>query len=90
MVPRSDPFRLPRRRLHVSRYPPARRLTPDSFTWCAFIAQATIIGNSVGTDPDQGQIGIYWGQSPWLVLASAVIHVGWGYEAVRWRAALLD
>lgn len=60
------------------------------FTWIAFIAQAAIIGNSVGGDTSQGDaVAVFWGQSPWLVLAAAIIHIGWGYEAVRWRAALL-
>jgi len=60
------------------------------FTWIAFIAQAAIIGNAVGGDTSQGDpVAIYWGQSTWLVLASAILHIGWGYEAVRWRASLL-
>ncbi|WWC89501.1 uncharacterized protein L201_004425 [Kwoniella dendrophila CBS 6074] len=66
------------------------------FTWIGFIAQAAIIGhavsksnNIVSDDEDDSAIAIYWGQSVWLVLASAVIHFGWGYEAVRWRVALL-
>ncbi|ORX36847.1 hypothetical protein BD324DRAFT_473117 [Kockovaella imperatae] len=59
------------------------------FTWIAFIAQATIIGNSVGGDPQRSAVAIYWGQSTWLVLAAAILHTGWGYEAVRWRAAML-
>jgi hypothetical protein len=33
-------------------------------------------------------VSIEWGQSPWLVLAAAAIHIGWGYEAVRWRVAV--
>lgn len=60
------------------------------FTWIAFISQAAIIGNSVGGDTSQGDpVAIYWGQAVWLVLASAIIHIGWGYEAVRWRVQLL-
>ncbi|OCF60415.1 hypothetical protein L486_00048 [Kwoniella mangroviensis CBS 10435] len=69
------------------------------FTWVSFIAQAAIIGhavsqsNNIVTSDDNDDLGngvaIYWGQSVWLVLASAVIHFGWGYEAVRWRVALI-
>ena len=60
-------------------------------TWIAFIAQAAIIGNAVGGDTSEGDpVAIYWGQSTWLVLASAILHIGWGYEAVRWRASLLQ
>jgi hypothetical protein len=60
------------------------------FTWIAFVAQAAIIGNAVGGDTSQGDaVAVYWGQAPWLVLASAIIHIGWGYQAVRWRVALL-
>ncbi|WWC70389.1 uncharacterized protein I206_104339 [Kwoniella pini CBS 10737] len=69
-------------------------------TWVAFIVQAAIIGHAVSqsnniiSNNDNSQeigngVAIYWGQSVWLVLASAVIHFGWGYEAVRWRVALL-
>ncbi|KAK1924426.1 hypothetical protein DB88DRAFT_540474 [Papiliotrema laurentii] len=60
------------------------------FTWIAFIAQAAIIGNAVGGDTSQGDaVAVYWGPGVWLVLASAIVHIGWGYEAVRWRVALL-
>ncbi|WWC61677.1 uncharacterized protein I303_104262 [Kwoniella dejecticola CBS 10117] len=64
------------------------------FTWIAFIVQAAIIGHAVSKSNDivsnaGDGVAIYWGQSVWLVLASAVIHFGWGYEAVRWRVALL-
>lgn len=60
------------------------------FTWIAFIAQVTIVGHSVGGDTSQGDpVAMYWGQAPWLVLAAAVVHVGWMYEAVRWRVFLL-
>ncbi|ORY32587.1 hypothetical protein BCR39DRAFT_523035 [Naematelia encephala] len=63
------------------------------FTLVAFVVEAAIIGHAVGstitTDEDTVQVAVYWGQSPWLVLAAGVVHVGWGYEAVRWRTALL-
>ncbi|WVR07198.1 hypothetical protein IAU60_004239 [Kwoniella sp. DSM 27419] len=71
------------------------------FTWIAFVAQAAVIGAAVSrsnniqaTNAGPGGsstsgVAIYWGQSPWLVLASAVIHFGWGSEAVRWRVSLL-
>ncbi|KAK4687205.1 hypothetical protein P7C73_g2917, partial [Tremellales sp. Uapishka_1] len=61
------------------------------FTWVSFIAQAAVIGHSTGSNAasDATQVTVFWGPSTWLVLASAVIHFGWGYEATRWRAALL-
>ncbi|WVQ82192.1 hypothetical protein IAT38_004320 [Cryptococcus sp. DSM 104549] len=62
------------------------------FTWIAFIAQAAVIGHAVSQSNNlisDGGVAIYWGQSAFLVLASAVIHFGWGYEAVRWRVVLL-
>lgn len=62
------------------------------FTWIAFIAQAAIIGHSVSQSNNlitDGGVAVYWGQSAFLVLGSAVTHFGWGYEAVRWRVALL-
>ncbi|KAK8864227.1 hypothetical protein IAR55_001473 [Kwoniella newhampshirensis] len=62
------------------------------FTWCSFIAQAAIVGHAVSQSNNlvtDGGIAIYWGQSVWLVLASAIVHFPWCYEAVRWRAALL-
>ena len=59
------------------------------FTWITFIAQAAVIGHAVGGNTSNGDVlAIYWGQSPWLVLASAIIHIGWVYEAVRWRASI--
>ena len=50
-----------------------------------------MIGNATGKsgDPSENGVGIYWGQATWLVLAAAVVHFGWGYEATRWRVALL-
>lgn len=63
-----------------------------SFTWVAFIAQAAIVGHAVSQSNNlitEGGVAVYWGQSVWLVLGSAFVHFGWGYEAVRWRAALL-
>jgi hypothetical protein len=69
----------------TQRADPTRR-----FTWVAFIAQATVVGNSIGGDAEQGDpVAVYWGQATWLVLAAAVVHLGWGYEAVRWRVQLL-
>ncbi|KAI9639539.1 uncharacterized protein MKK02DRAFT_39849 [Dioszegia hungarica] len=64
------------------------------FTWIAFIAQAAVIGNATKYSGDlingnPNEVAIQWGQSSWLVLGAAVIHFGWGYEAVRWRAAIL-
>ncbi|WVQ99254.1 hypothetical protein IAU59_006386 [Kwoniella sp. CBS 9459] len=69
-----------------------------AFTWIAFIAQAAVIGaavsksnNIVASDVNEeigNGVAIYWGQSVWLVLASAVVHFGWGYEAVRWRVTV--
>ncbi|WRT66187.1 uncharacterized protein IL334_003140 [Kwoniella shivajii] len=69
------------------------------FTFIAFVAQTAIIGhavsrsNNIVTGTSSQDIGngvaVYWGQSVWLVLASAVSHFGWGYEAVRWRVALI-
>lgn len=70
-----------------------------SFTWCAFIAQAALIGNSTRYSNDlvrvadgkavtSNGVAIYWGQSTWLVLGAAVVMLGWTYEAVRWRAVL--
>ena len=63
----------------------------DRFTWIAFIVQAAVIGQATNQSDDatEGGVAIYWGQSTWLVLAAAVVHSGWGYEAVRWRVALL-
>ncbi|ODO08945.1 hypothetical protein L198_00684 [Cryptococcus wingfieldii CBS 7118] len=63
-----------------------------AFTWIAFIAQAAVIGHSVSQSNsliDEGGVAVYWGQSAFLVLAAAVVHTGWGYEAVRWRVSLL-
>ncbi|TYJ53436.1 hypothetical protein B9479_005933 [Cryptococcus floricola] len=60
-----------------------------AFTWIAFIAQAAVIGHSVSQSNsliDEGGVAVYWGQSAFLVLAAAVVHTGWGYEAVRWRS----
>ncbi|WWD17475.1 hypothetical protein CI109_101916 [Kwoniella shandongensis] len=62
------------------------------FTWVAFIAQAAIVGHAISQSNNlitQGGVEVSWGQSVWLVLASAFVHFGWGYEAVRWRAILL-
>ncbi|KIR74495.1 hypothetical protein I310_02102 [Cryptococcus deuterogattii CA1014] len=62
------------------------------FTWVAFIAQAAVIGHSLSQSNNlitDGGVAVYWGQSAFLVLGSAVIHFGWGYEAVRWRTALM-
>ncbi|WVQ77219.1 hypothetical protein IAR50_006902 [Cryptococcus sp. DSM 104548] len=64
-----------------------------AFTWIAFIAQAAVIGHAVSQSNsliDEGGVAIYWGQSSFLVLAAAVVHTGWGYEAVRWRVSLLS
>lgn len=69
------------------------------FTWCAFIAQAALVGNATkyfndlvtvrsGVAVQSTSVGIYWGQSPWLVLGAAVTMVEWAYEAVRWRNTL--
>lgn len=69
------------------------------FTWCAFIAQAALVGNATKYSNDIVQVrggqavqstgvAIYWGQSPWLVLGAAVTMLGWAYEAVRWRSTL--
>lgn len=62
------------------------------FTWVAFIAQAAVVGHSLSQSNNlitEGGVAVYWGQSAFLVLGSAVIHFGWGYEAVRWRTALM-
>lgn len=62
------------------------------FTWVAFIAQAAVIGHSLSQSNNlitDGGVAVYWGQSAFLVLGSAVIHFGWGYKAVRWRTALM-
>jgi hypothetical protein len=70
----------------------------DRFTWITFIAVAAVVGRAVSfsNDPEtltagteRYGVGIYWGQSPWLILGSAVIHFGWLYEAVRWRVSLM-
>ncbi|WVN88130.1 uncharacterized protein L203_103331 [Cryptococcus depauperatus CBS 7841] len=63
------------------------------FTWIAFIVLAAVVGNSVSRSNNliyNEGVAIYWGPSPFLVLASAVVHFGWGYEAVRWRVSLLE
>jgi hypothetical protein len=69
-----------------------------SFTWVTFIAVVAVVGRAVGysNDPEtvlpqteRYGVGIYWGQSPWLILGSAIVHFGWVYEAVRWRVSLL-
>jgi hypothetical protein len=58
------------------------------FTSIAFVAQVSVVGNAVGQSR-QGAIVVTWGASVWLVLAAAIVQIGWAYEAVRWRAALL-
>ena len=77
---------------HRSLSPILYSLTVASFTWIAFVAQAAIVGHATSLSGDvsteQG-VAVFWGQSPRLVLAAAVVHIGWGYEAVRWRVALL-
>lgn len=70
-----------------------RAETRHSFTTISFIAQSAIVGNATSysgdiVSGDSNAVSIEWGQSPWLVLAAAVIHIGWGYEAVRWRVAV--
>jgi len=68
------------------------------FAWITFIAVAAVVGRAVSfsndpetltTGAERYGVGIYWGQSPWLILGSAVIHFGWVYEAVRWRVSLM-
>lgn len=70
-----------------------RAETRHRFTTISFVAQAAIVGNATSysgniVNGDSNAVSIEWGQSPWLVLAAAVIHIGWGYEAVRWRVAV--
>ncbi|KAL7421546.1 hypothetical protein Q5752_003315 [Cryptotrichosporon argae] len=65
------------------------------FTWVAFAVQAGTVGSATSwSDSASGSdagatVTVYWGQAPWLVLASAVLHAPWGWEAVRWRASQL-
>lgn len=61
------------------------------FTFIAFVAQAAVVGRAVALsgDLETGGVTMYWGQSPFLVLAAGLVHLGWGYEAVRWRTELL-
>lgn len=58
------------------------------------MVQAAVIGNATSYSGDiingkPNDVAVSWGQATWLVLGAAVVHFGWGYEAVRWRAALL-
>jgi hypothetical protein len=100
VVPRSDPFhlysRLFRVRPHILSW--LRDSADDRFTWITFIAVAAVVGRAVSfsndpetltTGTERYGVGIYWGQSPWLILGSAVVHFGWVYEAVRWRVSLM-
>ena len=61
------------------------------FTLVAFIVQVAVLGSAVSSSatlPDGGTVAVYWGQAPFLVLASAAVQAGWLYEATRWRITL--
>ena len=98
VVPRSNPFHLHSRLLRVRPNSVIEIGADDRFTWITFIAVAAVVGRAVSfsndpetltTGAERYGVGIYWGQSPWLILGSAVIHFGWVYEAVRWRVSLM-
>jgi hypothetical protein len=99
VVPRSNPSHLYSRLLRVRFTHRSHCLSADDrFTWITFIAVAAVVGRAVSfsndpetltTGTERYGVGIYWGQSPWLILGSAVIHFGWVYEAVRWRVSLM-
>jgi len=79
-------------------FPHALTRLTSSFTWITFIAVAAVVGRAVSfsndpetlsTTTERFGVGIYWGQSPWLILGAATVHFGWVYEAVRWRVSLM-
>jgi hypothetical protein len=62
--------------------------------WVTFITIAAICASASsyrGLDKaatlEQGGVRIWWGTSPWLVLAAGVVGLPWTFEAVRWRHA---
>jgi len=97
----SNPFRLHTGLFRVCPFfvfPYALTKLTCRFTWITFIAVAAVVGRAVSfsndpetlsTTTERFGVGIYWGQSPWLILGAATVHFGWVYEAVRWRVSLM-